>query len=1222
MCRLRSTCRLWFLIIACFILTSVHLALGSPPLTGKLLYMQGQVAIRSAGTEALIPAQLNQDLYAGDAVITGPVSRAAILCIDESQVKLNENTILILKQVLHSTRLETADIFPVAARGSSKSSYEIPQGEVWFRNKYENSSFDLETPAVTAGIRGTELNIRVQKDGATSVILLEGSVFLFNDYGSVSLNPGEEGLAQPGKAPTKHVLLQPSDAVQWSLYYPGLFSYRDLPMRDMRAGHSFSNPLEQGIAAYDQGNLEQAQSLTEAILAEEPTNSRALTLAGWISLQKNKPNEARIHFERVKEADSLTIIGHALALYRMDDIIGAYVLITSGYERLPRTSMLSGMSGFFALMAGRVDEARERLETATRQDSESALPQALLAQIHLVQNRKEAALNEASAALARYPNSPLVQLSMGLVKIAYFDLTAARLHFSKAIELDPKFVNAYVYLAKTWLGSEFLDRAQRTIEKAIAIAPEDGAVLSLAGFVRLAFRDFERAKTFFDKAIKYSPGLGEPHLGSAIYYFRHRNSSHGLGEMLAATLLEPRVALYQTELGKALYQVKAFDKALSAYEYAKGLDPKDPTPFLYKGIALTDLNRPGEAIQEFNRSIELNDNRALFRSRIMLDRDLALRNYNLARAYNQLGLQEWGFSKAVTSVKNDPLNSSAHLFLLNSYGTSSFSGQAGQRVAAENQEALLFRTLSPANQSTFTNIQMRSANFATPNLGLSFDYTPMFEMPYARAAVRAGGGAWEEKESIQEYTGLLYGGTPGAAYYLFGNYTNDRGFRSVNDAEEAFNVEMATKWEPTVKGTFTGFFQYAESQAGDKSNRNLFSYEPSESQKASVGFKNVEISYVHRFSPESIVLAYYTHRPVDLLQSLFDPVFIQGFFGRMRQKLNFYQEFDNFQLQQQLIVGNHTFMAGFDYFSSRFDFNFKLDFLFPDFSIRVNQANDTLEHSYSFYLLDYWRLTSNLLIEMGMFADFSSNPRAGFPDPIKTDLWSPFLGVNYQINSQHTLRMAVQRHLNTHFQLQQLLVPSEVAGFPWVIDSDHGAELLQAGGAWEAQWNPRTFSTVRFDAVKISSPDLDRNDLGEPFFVEHSWKRYQGTVSINRILTPSTGLTLGLVCKQVLPDDSFADEIKDYFEIDPFVRFAYLHKSGWLGRISAFLVHQDLKDRPDNLFPQVDVLIGKELGNKRGLFSFEVENVFNERFDYALEPLRTVEFFPSRRFLFKLALYF
>ena len=89
--------------------------------------------------------------------------------------------------------------------------------------------------------------------------------------------------------------------------------------------------------------------------------------------------------------------------------------------------------------------------------------------------------------------------------------------------------------------------------------------------------------------------------------------------MLTATLLDPRVSIYQSGLGKALYQVRSFDKALEVYDYAKTLDPKDPTPYFYKGIALGDLNRAGEAVREINKSIELNDNVAAERAEVAPD---------------------------------------------------------------------------------------------------------------------------------------------------------------------------------------------------------------------------------------------------------------------------------------------------------------------------------------------------------------------------------------------------------------------------------------------------------------------------------------------------------------------------------------------------------------------------------------------------------------------------
>ena len=280
-----------------------------------------------------------------------------------------------------------------------------------------------------------------------------------------------------------------------------------------------------------------------------------MTLLGWLSLQENQPDEALQHFQRVRQPDDLTVVGQALARENLGDAAGAYEIIRAAGRKGKPSPLLAAMSGYFALLAGRVEEARSRLQAAVTLPSPAPrLARPLLAQIDLVQNRKEAAQAEASQALALAPDSPMALFSMGLVKMASFDLPGATQYLQKAMDADPRFVEAYVYLAKVWLGSEYLSRAQKIIDQAMQIAPRDPRVLSLAGFVRLAFRDYSEAFRLFNQAVKADPRFGEPHLGLAIYSFRHREFSRGLEEMLTATLLDPRVASYQTELGKALYQ--------------------------------------------------------------------------------------------------------------------------------------------------------------------------------------------------------------------------------------------------------------------------------------------------------------------------------------------------------------------------------------------------------------------------------------------------------------------------------------------------------------------------------------------------------------------------------------------------------------------------------------------------------------------------------------------
>ncbi len=1264
MTRVRFSPMLTVTLFLFLLLGAVLEAGAATPLSGKLIQIQGQVSVRRAGGQNWEPSRLNQDLFAGDAVQTGEVSRAAILAVDESQIRLNENTLFVLKSTVPSPRLGWGEPVPVAAPAATASLYQVPQGEIWLRNSNEKFRFELETPALTAAVRGTEFNLRVARDGFTAVVLLSGALALANPQGQVSLNPGEEGLARPGDPPTKRVLLQPADAVQWSLFYPGIVSFRDLPLtpgtmavRSPAGPAAVASLVRQAEASYDQGRLDQARQEAEEVLRVDRGNPRALTILGWVSLQRHDPEAAEGYFRQVRTPDEAAAVGLALALYRQGKVLEAYELMMQARGQLQPTPVLTTMSGYFALMAGQVVQAQKLLKTASVQAPEAALPKALLAQIALVQNRKEAARRDASQAVALNPNSPAALVTLALVDLAHFDQKAARGHLEKALATDPACVEAYIYLARIWLGSDYLSRARRTIEAALKLAPHEAEVLSMAGFVRLGYRDYQGAKDFFERAIAANPNFGDPHLGLGHYHFRYRAFDRGLAEILTATLLEPRVSLYQSFLGKAFYQIRVFDKALETYDYAKTLDPKDPTPHLYKGIALRDLNRPGEAIQEINRSIELNDNRAVFRSRLMLDRDLAVRNYNLAYAFDNLGQGDWAYSKALTAVKKDPTNSSAQLFLANAFASSR------QRVGASTSALLRYRLLSPANQSTFS----------TGN-----DYTPMFEMPYARVLASGTVGVWDSKEqNIQEYSLEAYGGLPGVAADLFGSWGRDKGFRSSNSDQKELNLGGMFKWDPTPKTSLFFFSWLYNSDDGDNLFFSDYHYRNNPFFRQSYRKRIYEGGLVHRFTPASIFMAYMNYTRVSTRNydntgsagltlpyligpytfpflppgwGLYDRGFIsydQNYSLHTNDLLKFY----NPQVQQMLILGKHTLLAGFDYFRGEVDYrslgvlqtyireftydnetllfdnngNFIFSLPLQDpYSIPLglretqtfSQRFRPPKWSYTIYLLDYWRLTPKLILELGVTHEAAKTPNETVGRTHYKNQWNPRLGINYSITPNQVVRLGGYTSINPHPAVQPSLIPTEVAGVPYQVNAFDGSDVREIGLSWEAQWTPKTFTVLRAGALRVSNP-LYLAETGPSIYL--TWKQYYANVILNKILGPYLGLQVGAFWRRL--DPSYEGAI-DFNTIDGVARLVFWHKSGIRAYVSSGLVYQKPGEGRHSLFGLADAGVGYEFPNKRGLIFFNVQNIFNRHFTYLLAPIRLDPFGASRRITLNLSLYF
>ena len=141
----------------------------------------------------------------------------------------------------------------------------------------------------------------------------------------------------------------------------------------------------------------------------------------------------------------------------------------------------------------------------------------------------------------------------------------------------------------------------------------------------------------------------------------------GRRQLEMAVGLDSSNSLLRSYLGKAYFEEKRDPLDARQFAIAKELDPLDPTPYLYDAIRLQSINRPVEAMLNMEKSIELNDNRAVYRSSQLLDSDRATREANLAQIYNNLGFEQLGLNQGYDSLMFAPDNSAAHRFLSDAY---------------------------------------------------------------------------------------------------------------------------------------------------------------------------------------------------------------------------------------------------------------------------------------------------------------------------------------------------------------------------------------------------------------------------------------------------------------------------------------------------------------------------------------------------------------------------
>ncbi|MFM1846905.1 MAG: hypothetical protein RL417_379, partial [Pseudomonadota bacterium] len=533
---------------------------------------QGTVELQAPGAAGWQAVAVGQKISDRDTVRTGAASRAALVLSDGLMVRLNQNS-----------------FFQVKLDGSGvPSDLELKAGDGHFFSRKEREFPRIKTELVSASIRGTELTVTA-RDDRSEVTVLAGLVRAENTFGGVDLAGGEKATVLPGSAPRKAILVDPIEAVQWALYYPVILDIAELP--EFRSG--LSSEEERGAACLRAGD-------------------------GACALGVFKGDSPRDR------------LGRAVGLYQLGDPDGALAALGS---EAPSPSF-DIIRAALALGRGQVGEAatlhkkvEARLGGLTPEES-AGLRSALLAQraVVAVSRNDIAGARELSSEAMRISNSTpsaaiaysFVEQGAGQVDAAYEAIAAALAHYPE----NPALVlrRAELRLSRGE-SEEALQDAALITER----MPTNSYGLTVRGFAELARLDIEGAKISFTKAIEMGAGDGLPFLGRGLTEIRRGDLEGGRRSIQQAAHLEPARALYRSYLGKALFEDEQEDLSGEEYERAIALDPNDPTPYLYRTFLHLSKNEPIKALDDIEASIKLNDNRAVYRSRLLLDQDASVR---------------------------------------------------------------------------------------------------------------------------------------------------------------------------------------------------------------------------------------------------------------------------------------------------------------------------------------------------------------------------------------------------------------------------------------------------------------------------------------------------------------------------------------------------------------------------------------------------------------------
>jgi tetratricopeptide (TPR) repeat protein len=660
------------------------------------------------------------------------------------------------------------------------------------------------------------------------------------------------------------------------------------------------------------------------------------------------------------------MVRRSIAAYRAGDIAGAFAALE------PRPAAVDDARFFtyravLLLSVGRVDEAQADIAQALSLRAADAEALGLRSMIAVVQNRPDEALREAERAVAADPRSAAARLALSYAHQARADLDAALSDLRQAVAIDPASALTWARLAEVLLATGRVGEARRAADRAVDLGTSLSRPHTVRGFVLLTQTRIGDARQSFERAIVLDQADPLPRLGLGLARIRQGALEDGRREIEVAASLDPANALVRSYLGKSYYEERRDDAAAEEFRTAKRLDPSDPTPWFYDALRKQSVNQPVEALRDLETAIALNDNRAVYRSRLLLDEDLAARSASLARIYDDLGFQQLALAEGWKSVNVDPANHSAHRFLADAYSV------LPRHEVARVSELLQAQLLQPVNlvpvqpQAAVGRLFILSGT-GPADAGFN-EFNALFErngVSFYGNIVGGGRGTFGDSVAV---AGLWNQFSGSAGQY---HYETD-GFRKNNDLrQDIYDVFVQARL--TTQTTVQAEYRATRLDRGDVLRFDPALFDPTLRRQEDTDTARVGLR--HAFSPHSLILASVARGTVEASTTLGGPDFRLetedlGYTGEIQHILRW----EPFQV-----------VSGIGHFSGQRTSGFKL------FGEPSDVADRNIHHTNG-YVYASMNLPRSLVSVLGVSVDSfdgviqreQANPKAGV-------MWTPLPG--------------------------------------------------------------------------------------------------------------------------------------------------------------------------------------------------------------------------------------
>jgi tetratricopeptide (TPR) repeat protein len=169
-------------------------------------------------------------------------------------------------------------------------------------------------------------------------------------------------------------------------------------------------------------------------------------------------------------------------------------------------------------------------------------------------------------------------------------------------------LSAYEYYMKGWnaYNEKNYDAALENYEKAVELNPKYVDAFNNIGLIYYAREDYARARDSYLKAVEIDPNYAIGHYNLGLAYYQLKNYAPSMRHYQKSIELRPNYMYAYYGLGLTYYALQNYDKAMEYYQMAIDLDPRYDHVYYAAGLIYNARKQYAEAIRYYEKCLEVN----------------------------------------------------------------------------------------------------------------------------------------------------------------------------------------------------------------------------------------------------------------------------------------------------------------------------------------------------------------------------------------------------------------------------------------------------------------------------------------------------------------------------------------------------------------------------------------------------------------------------------------